>query len=77
MGQTAVSASLALESVHFEEISNTVFQDKSVSQSITTYFQNSEPPIICYKYNKPIRNSIFNFNKLVSDLDIHANTPKS
>ena len=39
--------------------------------------QNSEPPIICYKYNKPIRNTIFNFNKLVSDLDIHANTPKS
>ena len=54
-----------------------VFQDKSVIQSIPTYFQNSEPPIICYKYNKPIRNTIFNFNKLVSDLDIHANTPKS
>ena len=41
------------------------------------YFQNSEPPIVCYKYNKPIRNNIFNFNKFVSDLDIHANTPKS
>ena len=51
-----------------------IFQDKSVIQSIPTYFQNSEPPIICYKYNKPIRNTIFNFNKLVSDL---ANTPKS
>ena len=36
-----------------------------------------EPPIICYKYNKPIRNTVFNFNKLVSDLDIHANTPES
>ena len=54
-----------------------IFQDKSVIQSIPTYFQNSEPPIICYKYNKPIRNTIFNFNKLVSDLDIHADTPKS
>ena len=56
-----------------------IFQDKSVIHSIPTctYFQNSEPPIICYKYNKPIRNTIFNFNKLVSDLDIHANTPKS
>ena len=54
-----------------------IFQDKSVIQSIPTYFQNSEPPIICYKYNKPIRNTIFNFNKLVSDLDIHANTPMS
>ena len=54
-----------------------IFQDKSVIQSIPTYFQNSEPPIICYKYNKPIRNTVFNFNKLVSDLDIHAYTPKS
>ena len=51
--------------------------NKSVIQSIPTYFQNSEPPIICYKYNKPIRNTIFNFYKLVSELDIHANTPKS
>ena len=54
-----------------------IFQDKSVIQSLPTYFQNSEPHIICYKYNKPIRNTIFNFNKLVSDLDIHAYTPKS
>ena len=53
-----------------------IFQDKSSVQSIPTYFQNFEPPIICYKYNKPIRNTIFNFNKLVSDLDIYANTPK-
>ena len=47
------------------------------TSSIPNYFQNSEPPIICNKYNKPIRNTIFNFNKLVSDLDIHANTPSS
>ena len=53
-----------------------IFQDESVTQSIPTYFQNSEPTIICYKYNKPIRNTIFNFNKLVSDLDVHPNTPK-
>ena len=30
---------------------------------------------MCYKYNKPIRNIIFNFIKLVSDLDIDAYTP--
>ena len=54
-----------------------IFQDKSVTSSIPDYFQNSEPPIICNKYNKPIRHAIFNFNKLVSDLDIHANTPSS
>ena len=53
------------------------FQDKSVTSSIPDYFQISEPPMICYKYNKLIRNKIFNFNKLVSDLDIHANTPDS
>ena len=56
---------------------NSFFKDRSVTSSIPAYFQNSEPPIICYKYNKPIRNNVFNFNKLVSDLDIHANTPES
>ena len=54
-----------------------IFQDKSVTSSIPDYFQNSEPPINCYIYNKPIRNMIFNFNKLVSDLDINANIPNS
>ena len=54
-----------------------IFQDKSVTSSIPDYFQNSEPPIISYKYNKSIRNIIFNFNKLVSDLDIDAKTPDS
>ena len=28
--------------------------------------------MIYYKYNKPIRGAIFNFNKLVSDLDIET-----
>ena len=54
-----------------------IFQDKSVTSSIPDYFQNSEPPIFCYKYYKPITHTIFNFNKLVFDLDIHANTPSS
>ena len=54
-----------------------IFKDRSITSSIPADFQNSEPPIICYKYNKPIRNTVFNFNKLVSDLDIHANTPES
>ena len=34
-----------------------IFKDRSVTSSIPTYFQNSEPPIICYKYNKTIRNT--------------------
>ena len=52
-----------------------IFRDSSVIASIPTYFQNSETPIICYKYNKPIRSIVFNFNKLVSDLDIDTCTP--
>ena len=52
-----------------------IFRDSSVISSIPTYFQNSETPIICSKYNKLIRSIIFNFNKLVSDLDIDTSTP--
>ena len=44
---------------------------------LTNYFKNCEVPIICYKYNKPIRGAIFNFNQLVSDLDIETCTPDS
>ena len=36
--------------------------------SIPNYFNNSETPIICYKYNKPIRSTIFNFNKILNDI---------
>ena len=53
------------------------FKDNSVISSIPNYFNNSETPIICYKYNKPIRSTIFNFNKIVNDLDIDSNTPAS
>ena len=52
-----------------------IFRDSLVISSIPTYFQNSETHIICYKYNKPIRSIIFNFNKLVSDLDIDISIP--
>ena len=52
-----------------------IFNDKNVKNNIPKYFKNSENPIICYKYNKPIRNVIFNYNKIVSDLDIVSNTP--
>ena len=52
-----------------------IFRDKSEQSSIPSYFKNCEVPIICYKYNKPIRGAIFNFNKLVSDLDIETCTP--
>ena len=54
-----------------------IFRDKSVQSSIPNYFENCEVPIICYKYNKPIRGAIFNFNKLFSDLNIENCTPDS
>ena len=51
-----------------------IFRDNNVISAIPSYFENTESPIICYKYNKPIRNTILNFNKLVSDLDIETSS---
>ena len=45
--------------------------------SIPTYFQNTETPIICFKYNKPVGSINFNFDKLLSDLDTDTNTPET
>ena len=36
------------------------FRDNTVESSIPNYFEKKEPPIICYKYNKPVRSTIFN-----------------
>ena len=54
---------------------HSIFKHNSVISSIPNYFNNSETPIICYKYNTPIRSTIFYFNKIVNDLDIDSNTP--
>ena len=54
-----------------------IFKDKSAISSIPTYFENKESPIICYKYNKPIRSTVFNYNKLVTELDIENSNPDS
>ena len=35
-----------------------IFKDKSVLSSIPTYLENKKSPIICYKYNKPIRSTV-------------------
>ena len=53
------------------------FKDNLVISSISNYFNNSETSIICYKYNKPIRSTIFNFNKIVTDINIDSNNPDS
>ena len=54
-----------------------IFKDKTAELAIPNYFKNTETPIVCYKYNKPIRNTIFNYNKITSDLQIVENTPTS
>ena len=54
---------------------HSIFKDNLVISSIPNYFNNSENPIVCY--NKPIRSTIFNFNKIVTDINIDSNTPDS
>ena len=54
-----------------------ILKDKSVIACVPRYFKNQETPIICYKYNRPIRNLIFNYSKVSSDVDIESNTPNS
>ena len=54
-----------------------IFRDNNVISDIPSYFENTESPIICYKCNKPIRNTILNFDTLVSDLDIEISSPDS
>ena len=54
---------------------HSIFKDNLVISSIPNYLNKSETPIICYKYNKPVRSSIFNFNKIVTDIKIDSNTP--
>ena len=38
-----------------------------MTQSIPTYFQNSEPPIICYKHNKTISGDGNDMNPALPD----------
>ena len=56
---------------------HSIFRDNLFISSIPNYFNNSETPIICYKYSKPIRSTLFKFNKIVTDIDIDSNTPDS
>ena len=56
---------------------HSIFKNNIVSSSIPNYFNNSETPFICYKYNKPVLFTLFNFNKTVTYIDIDSNTPDS
>ena len=55
---------------------HSIFKDNSVSSSFPNNFNNSETPIICYKYNKSIRSTLFNFNKIVTYMNIDSNNPE-
>ena len=50
-------------------ISN-IFRDHRVTSKIPQYFENLDPPLICYQYKSPIRNTIFNYNQVTSDPDV-------
>ena len=56
---------------------HSIFKDNLVILSISNYFDNSETPIICYKNNRPIRSTLFNFNRIVTDINIDSNIPDS
>ena len=74
--QLLIKIPLINKGIEFIDL-HSIFKDNLVISSIPNYFNNSETPIICYKYNKPIRSTIFNFNKIVNDIDIDSNTPAS
>lgn len=54
-----------------------IFKNKNVLKAVPTYFKNQETPIICYKYKNPVRSIIFNYNNIVSDLELDLSTPST
>ena len=56
---------------------HSVFRDDLVISSIPGYFNNSGAPVVCYKFGGPIGYAVFDFNKIVTDVDIDFNTPDS
>ena len=43
--------------IKFIDLSS-IFRDDNVMSAIPLFFENTESPIICYKYNRPIRNTV-------------------
>ena len=52
-------------------ISN-IFRDHRVTSKIPQYFEDLDPPLICYQYQKSIWNIIFNYNQVTSDPDVRS-----
>ena len=46
-----------------------IFRDHRVTSKIPQYFEDLDPPLICYQYKNPIRNIIFNYNQVTYDYD--------
>lgn len=51
-----------------------ILSNKNVVSKIPNYFKNQEKPMICYKYNTPIRGFIFNYNKTISSISDASNS---
>ena len=47
-----------------------IFRDHRVTSKIFQYFENLDPPLICYQYRTTIRNIIFNYNQVTIDPDV-------
>ena len=56
---------------------HSVFKYNLVISSIPNYFNISETTMICYIYSKPIRSTLFKFNKIVTDINTDSITPDS
>ena len=54
-----------------------IFNDKNVRRLIPPYFRNTESPLICYKYSKPVRSIVFNYNSISTDINVIRNCPTS
>ena len=50
-----------------------MFRDTSVVSVIRAFFFNTGSPVVCYKYNKPFRNTVVNISKIVFVLKMKVN----
>ena len=64
------------EGMDLLNISN-IFRDHRVASKIPQYFENVDPPLICYQYTNLIRNIIFNYNQVTSDPDVRSSIQSS
>ena len=48
-----------------------ILRSKSVTETVPTYFEEKEPPMISYTHTKTIASKIFNFSSTLSGLDYH------